>query len=91
MNGATEQNETTRQQVPHERVVSLRYSKTPPSVPGWYWQKDHHKKERCMQVIEARGRMCVEGFTMFGGRDYFPIEEKRDICWAGPIQKPESN
>ena len=70
--------------------VSLRYSKAPPTAPGWYWQKDHHKIEQCIQVVDSCGRMCVEGFTMFGGRDFFPIVEKRGIYWAGPIEKPEA-
>ena len=91
MSEANEQKAAERQQVPHERVVSLRYSKKPPQEPGWYWQRDYHLGERCIQVHDFRGQMATEGFNALGGRGYFPITEKRDVYWAGPIPKPEAN
>ena len=72
-----------------EAVVRLRYSTETPTETGWWWQRDCHRTERCLLVHKFRGKLCLEGFNMMGGRTYTPIKEDRTTEWAGPIQKPE--
>lgn len=69
---------------------SFSWSKVPPTVPGWYWSRDHHGVARVEQVFVRPGHsyLAIEsGDTAWGGRNFFMVS-KLGREWAGPIPMP---
>ena len=62
----------------------MKWTKEPPTEPGWYWCKDALDTEIVnIDYFQSTG-LCV-----FIKRDYEAYALPRDAEWAGPIPMPE--
>ena len=62
----------------------LRWTKEPPTEPGWYWNRSKkYKTKSVVQVFEQFGKL----YMFYPGSE---VEEElsTDDEWAGPIQEP---
>lgn len=72
---------------PVDSLVSSRWSSEIPTVPGWYWSKDHHGIARIEQVHRHMGdSLSILENTWMGWR-HVPIKNM-GRQWAGPIPLP---
>lgn len=91
MNTTEIKSEAPPVQPPVDRIVSLRWSKEPPTKPGWYWNKDHHGVARIEQVHahpELPNVMTMMENSWCGWRHVRIANKGRE--WAGPIPMPEA-
>mgnify|MGYP001251347042 CR=1 FL=1 len=56
--------------------MTARWSKTPPTVPGWYWAR------------HAGDEPCIVRLFDHGAIDDAAIDSARGVDWAGPIAMP---
>ena len=57
--------------------MSEKYSKTLPTVPGWYWSKDSKGVEA---IVDVSPSLCV---------NHIPVAHLA-WQWSGPLTPPES-
>lgn len=79
----------TQTDSPVDSLVSLRWSSEPPTIPGWYWYKDHHNVERIGQVFAHPTHldtMSMPESTFMGWR-YISVKNMGRL-WAGPLSPP---
>lgn len=70
----------------------LRWSKEPPTMPGWYWWKEGRNEESMIVHVFIVAHISGEKFlcAQFAGEgDIVHRIDKIDGEWAGPISEPE--
>lgn len=67
-----------------DAVRGLRWTKTPPAEPVWYWM--HHQPfPRCTPVVVFVADGCV---YYAGDGDASQVSEALGCVWAGPLTPP---
>lgn len=61
--------------------MTARWSKTPPTVPGWYWLRGKSKQVTC-------GYLGKNGFEFLDGMSTVDFLVRSDAEFAGPIEPP---
>jgi hypothetical protein len=73
-------------------VVNLRWSNAVPTVPGWYWSRNHHGRTEIVSVVPHPTRpdvVCIMENSYCGWKP--TLIENMGREWAGPIPEPEAN
>ena len=71
-----------------ERRPGLVWTKEPPTVPGWYWQRLIGRENTCTMAwitLENKKLRCK---SIFGDRQ---LTRFKGFEWAGPIPMPEEH
>lgn len=69
----------------------MKWTKTPPTDAGWYWERAvtmTGPEDRVIQVVKLEDGTCHSVLTA-GLRPCKETSRIFDLCWAGPIPKPE--
>jgi hypothetical protein len=69
---------------------SLRWSREPPTEPGWYWVKDHVGTGIVEVVIRPGHRYLAIYEDSYPKGNFIPVAGIL-AEWAGPIPEPEES
>ena len=65
----------------------MKWSKEPPTEPGWYWWKMGDVSNPMLEVVKLEWNSC---YYRLGTRQYYSAHELYGD-WAGPIPQPEES
>lgn len=73
---------------PERQNQGLVWTKEPPTVPGWYWQRAIGREDTCTMawIRVSFGDKNLRCKSMFGDRQ---LTRFKGFEWAGPIPIPE--